>query len=256
MNGSRGPTPPPAGLSPLSSPKDLNDPEGALRALYVWSAQTRNSVALWRREESQFLWPLLGFVLALTIGSPLIAAVVFEFVVSQGFNSSTSPFFAFPEGLPFVFPVAAGLILWRFLRHRNRQLDRPSELRVEPPPSLPANLIEASLLELDATDAALTSIHARIWWIVFLTGILSISAGLFFGAVTFQVYLAINGFTADPLTSIALPYGVGLGFAGGLIALNALYWRRVEFRLWELEAGSKSRRAALTKFELGLWERV
>jgi hypothetical protein len=240
------PPPPPAGWEPS---------EDSLRTIYRWSAQTRRSVAAWRREESRFLWPLLAFIVALFVGDELGAYVLF-IVASSGALSAGITLLVLVTANGAI-PVASAVILYVFFRSRNRRLDRQLERATEPPTLLPPNLIEGSLAELAETEGTLRSIHRRIWWIVFIACFLSLGVGEFAGSLTFQAYLDITGTTVYPLLdSFLFTYGVGLAIAGVLIAWNALYWRRVERRLAELGRETAARRTEIGLLEQALWQRL
>jgi len=241
-----------ASAGPSDTPIAPADP---LRTLYAWSVRTRRSVATWKREESRVLWPLVGFFVVFLIGTEVIAAL--SYVVVSGRGSSVPLVLAALDLAPVLIAVAAGVLLYLFFRSRNRRLDRSMELPVETPATLPENLLEASLAELETTDRALTSIHRRLWWIVFLACWLSLIVGEFAAGFLWSAYLALSGATvSNGFVPFAVTYGLGLGTAAVLILANALYWRRVERRIGELRAGLRERRAAITAFERSVWERV
>ncbi|MCI4348014.1 MAG: hypothetical protein L3J97_05285, partial [Thermoplasmata archaeon] len=246
-SGQGGPPLPPLGLG--------GPPGDSLQRLYRWSVETRRSVAAWRLEESRFLWPLLGAFIALLVVSQAVAVLLFSFGQASGPWSLTLNVVI--NAVPWLSAIVAWLLLWAFFRSRDRRLNRPQELALEPSRGLPPNLIEASLVELDATDLALKSIYRRLWWIVVLIGILSIVVGEFTGVVLLHAYVAANGTgvtTADEI--FEFQYGLGLVIAAVPITWSAFYWRRVERRLAALQESTTSRRAAVVSFEQTLWNRV
>jgi len=241
-------------VAPLASslPEVNSSPENDLRSIYEWSAQTRRTVGAWQREESRFLWPLLCF-LVLALGAGFVGGIVFALTPP----GAVWNLILILAGVDYAIPIGGAILLYLFFRYRNRRLERQPEPPIGTTTPLPANLIEASLVELDRTDRALGSVHRRIWWIVFLACWLSIAVGEFSGGLIAQAYMVTSGITiTSGLLSFELTYGVGLGIAAVLIAGNAVYWRRVERRLGELRKSTNARRASVAAFERTLWERI
>ncbi len=198
---------------------------------------------------------MLAFIIVLIVWTQAAAFLVFT--LAQTIIPSTPAFLALLIAVNSAIPVGAAALLYAFFRSRNRRLDRQLGHAVEPPEVLPANLIEASLAELDSTDGALTSVHKRIWWIVFLACFLSLVVGEFAGSVAFQAVVALHPSRIYPtLDGFLFTYGLGLLIAGILIAWNAIYWRRVERRLGQLRNDTNARRAAIAAFEQVVWQRV
>lgn len=214
------------------------------------------TVSSWKREESRFLWPLLSFFIV-AIGAGLGIGVIF----AQPYFRFSTDLFLTILGLNFATPIGAGVLLFLFFRSRDRRLNRQAEQQILAARPLPANLIEASLLELAETDQAVLGIGRRIWWTVFLACCLSLVVAEYLVSVSSLLFTTLTqNDTLNPFYS-RLPgfvtyYGLILVIAGLFISANVVYWRRVQRRLKDLRAETERRRTALSAFEQNVWEQV
>jgi hypothetical protein len=201
------------------------------------------------------LWLLLGFYIAFLGASYGSAFLLFDLTLHGA--PSLSLDLRIVEVVNYSLPIIVVAILYLLLRNRNRRMDRRWERVAEPPLELPANLIEASLVELDTTGHALKSVRRRIWWTVFLGCLLSISVVEYVAAsVEATVAFSARTMPLSPLGQLGIQLGAVVGGAGLVLAWFAIYWRRVERRLKDLQTATDSRRAAVASFERALWERV
>ncbi len=244
----REPPPPPP------PPVEATPTEDDLQAIYRWSAQTKRSVAGWKREESRFLWPLISFFVV-SIGASLGFGAIFA---TEYFRYSTALILTI-LWLNFVTPVAAGVLIYLFFRSRDRRLNQQDLEQLQAVGPLPGNLIEASLLELEATDSTLSAIGRRIGWTVFLACWLGLVVAEFSVSISELLYTTVTHISFNPFAgpwSFAFYYGLIGAIAGLFIAANAVYWRRVQRRLKELRTATDRRREALAALEQSLWKRV